>query len=185
MIPTINKPTRKTATAIDHILTNHFVNVNFKTTIFKTDISDHFPVSIIISSKKKPVENKYTCVYKRLLQTMPQNVLTKPLWIWQGWNRKLFPEKILTIQENVFPRKKIKLKVKGIQSPWITSGIKKSFKRKQHLHKKFLKTRNQKSKLEYKNYKNLFETIKERLKKLYYSILIIKCKGNIKNMVSN
>ena len=79
MISTINKPTRKTATAIDHILTNHFVNVNFKTTIFKTDISDHFPVSIIISSKKKPVENKYTCVYKRLLQTMPQNVLTKPL----------------------------------------------------------------------------------------------------------
>ena len=40
MIPIINKParvTRKTATAIDHILTNQFININFKTAIFKTD----------------------------------------------------------------------------------------------------------------------------------------------------
>ena len=47
MIPTINKPTRetrKTATTIDHILTNQFVNVNFKTAIFKTDILDLFLV---------------------------------------------------------------------------------------------------------------------------------------------
>ena len=40
MIPTINIPTsvtRRKATAIDHILTNQFINVNFKTAIFKTD----------------------------------------------------------------------------------------------------------------------------------------------------
>ena len=40
MIPVINEParvTRKTATAIDHILTNQFININFKTAIFKTD----------------------------------------------------------------------------------------------------------------------------------------------------
>ena len=37
MITTINKPiriTRKTATAVDHILTNQCYNVNFKTAIF-------------------------------------------------------------------------------------------------------------------------------------------------------
>ena len=69
MVPTINKPTkvtRKTATAINHILTNHFIDVNFKTAIFKTDISDHFPVSIIISLKEILVENKYFYVCKRL-----------------------------------------------------------------------------------------------------------------------
>ena len=47
MIPIINKPTRvtrKTATAIDHIITNCFVGINFKTAIFKRDISDHFPI---------------------------------------------------------------------------------------------------------------------------------------------
>ena len=47
MIPTINKPTRvtrKTATEIYLISPNQFVNVNFKTAIFKINISDHFPV---------------------------------------------------------------------------------------------------------------------------------------------
>ena len=49
MIPIINKPTRvtkKTATAIDHIITNCFVDTNFKTAIFKSDISDHFPICV-------------------------------------------------------------------------------------------------------------------------------------------
>ena len=47
MIPTINKPTRvtrKTATAIDHILTNSFIDTVFKTAILETDISRHFPI---------------------------------------------------------------------------------------------------------------------------------------------
>ena len=38
MIPTLNKPTRvtsKTATTIDHILTNVFLNRTFKSGIFK------------------------------------------------------------------------------------------------------------------------------------------------------
>ena len=68
MTPAINKPTRvtrKTATVIDHILTNNFIDDNFKTSIFKTDISYHFPLSIIISSKEKLVENKYTYACKR------------------------------------------------------------------------------------------------------------------------
>ena len=71
MMPTISKPsrvTRETATAIDHILTNRFKNVDFKTAIFETDISDHFLVcSITISSTEKLVENKHTYVYKRVI----------------------------------------------------------------------------------------------------------------------
>ena len=58
MIPTINKPTRVTrqsAIAIDHILTNCFVNFNCKTTIFKTDISDHFPNSFFL-----PMTNEFS-----------------------------------------------------------------------------------------------------------------------------
>ena len=65
MVSTINKLTRltrKTATAIYHILTNQFINVAFKMAIFKTDISDHFPVCIIISLTEKLAENKHTYV---------------------------------------------------------------------------------------------------------------------------
>ena len=55
MIPTINKPTRvtkKTATAIDHIITNSFVENTFKTAVIKTDVSDHFPICIFFSFDK-------------------------------------------------------------------------------------------------------------------------------------
>ena len=198
MIPTINKPTRitkKTATAIDHILTNQFINVNFKTDIFKTDISDHIPVCIIISSTEKLVENKQKYVYKRVIMDESterfNQVLYETDWLEIGTCDnpsqcyKLFFKKFHTIYENFFPRKKIKLKFKDIQCPWTTSGIKKSSRRKQRLYNKFLKTRSQKSELEYKSYKNLFEPIKKRSKKLHYSKIIIKYKENIKSMVNN
>ena len=69
MIPTINKPTRvtrTTATAIDHILTNSFIDRNFKTAIFKSDISDHFPICFIIPSTKLKIENKTSFIFKRI-----------------------------------------------------------------------------------------------------------------------
>ena len=49
MIPIMIKPTRvtrKTATAIDHIIINCFVDTNSN---FKSDISDHFPVCVLLS----------------------------------------------------------------------------------------------------------------------------------------
>ena len=64
-----------------------------------------------------------------------------------------FLKKFLTIYKNFFPRKKIKLKVKDIQSPWIKSRIKKTSKSKQHLYDKLLQTRSQKSELKYKTIK--------------------------------
>ena len=70
MIPTINKPTRvtrKTATEIDDILTNQYINVTFKKAVFKIDISNHFPVCIAIFSTEKLVENKHTSVYKEVI----------------------------------------------------------------------------------------------------------------------
>ena len=50
MIPTIKKLTRvtkKTATAIDHIITNSFVENTSKTAIIKSDVSDHLPICIV------------------------------------------------------------------------------------------------------------------------------------------
>ena len=60
----------------------------------------------------------------------------------------------------------IKLKAQEIQSPWLTSGIKKSSKRKQSLFEKFLGTRSNKSEVKYKNYKTLFEAIQKYSKNL-------------------
>ena len=41
-----------------------------------------------------------------------------------------------------FPMNKIKIKIEDLGSPWITKGIKKSSKKKQRLHSKFLRKRN-------------------------------------------
>ena len=79
---------------------------------------------------------------------------------------------------NIF--KIIKLKTKDIQNSWIATGIKKSSKHKQRLYEKFLKTRCKKAENAHKNYKNLFEQIKKRAKRLHFSNLIIKYKNNIK-----
>ena len=45
MIPKINTPmraSRKTASAIDHIITNSIMHTGFKSGFIKTGISDHF-----------------------------------------------------------------------------------------------------------------------------------------------
>ena len=65
LIPTINKPSRvtmKTATAIDHIHTISFVDTNFKSAIFKTDISDHFPICLFLPSPKVKSESETTFI---------------------------------------------------------------------------------------------------------------------------
>ena len=73
MIPAINQPTRvtrKTTTAIDHILTNSFTDTAFKTAILKSDISDHFPICFIIPSSMKQINNtKNTVIFKRVFDT--------------------------------------------------------------------------------------------------------------------
>ena len=60
------------------------------------------------------------------------------------------------------------------------NGIKKSSKWKQHLYEKLLKNQNEKTELEYKTYKKLFESIKRCSKKLHFSNLILNYKHNIK-----
>ena len=37
----------KTVTLIDHIFTNSFVDTDFKSAVFKTDLSDQFPVCLL------------------------------------------------------------------------------------------------------------------------------------------
>ena len=76
---------------------------------------------------------------------------------------------LLSQYNECFPKIKIKLKPRKHFRPWITLGIRKSSKRKQRLYEKFLKTRAAKSETEYKTYKNMFETIKLKSKRNYYS----------------
>ena len=85
-----------------------------------------------------------------------------------------------SIYDIYFPKVLVRLKTKHIQSPWITKGIAKSSKRKQKLYEKFLKHRTRETELAYKSYKNLFESLKKKAKKKYYSEKISRYKNDAK-----
>ena len=195
MIPTINKPTRVTsytATAIDNIITNSILDKDFKSAIIKTDFSDHFSVIFVIKLKTKFSPNNQVdqFIFKR---DFNENTLTlfKQNLFETSWDsvKKIddpnesynkFLEIFSSLYEKYFPFTKVKLKPKRKNSPWITNGIAKSSKRKQKLYEKFLKHRTQESKQIYKDYKNLFEIIKRKSKKQFYSEKLMKFQGNAK-----
>ena len=188
-MPLINKPTRVTgtnATAIDHILTNAFLNKQIKMGIIKDKISDHFSIFLIadpITSSEKNNNNKRTHLYKRIINTTTtenfKNISTKKPGI---LSKKLtiimkpiatFCSIVPHFMRKVFQNQKSRLK-KNLISPWITKGIMKSSKQKQNLYNKFLKSRTKEKEAVYKAYKNLFEAIRKKLKRKYYSELFAK-----------
>ena len=57
-----------------------------------------------------------------------------------------FIKKFSLVYDDCFPIKIIEIKTKNLLSPWITKYIKKSPKRKQKLHEKFLKKKSPKNK---------------------------------------
>ena len=129
MTPTINNPTRVTrtmATAIDHILTNSFIDRNFKTAIFKSDISDHYPICLIIPSTKPKIENKTSFIFKRIFNFEAINTFKQDLHK-TNWNDteafndpnetyKAFLERFL-LYDKYFPIRKIKIKARDLESP--------------------------------------------------------------------
>ena len=179
LIPTINKPTRvprNTATAFDHIIPNSVINAELKTRIVKTDISDHFPIFFIFKCVVDSTEAREEFIYKRnyssnSIETFKQK-LREVNWneVKQSNNANesyaKFSEICTSLYEECFPKFKIKLNQRKNLSPWITKGIKKSSKRKQKLYEKFLKKRNAFNETAYKTYKNLFEAIKRKPKKI-------------------
>ena len=65
-------------------------------------------------------------------------------------------------------------------NPWVTKGIAKSSKKKQRLYEKYLKKRTPENEKIYKSYISLFESIKKKSNKLYYSEKLLKLQGNAK-----
>ena len=195
-IPTVNKltrVTRKTSTTIDHVLTNFLVNTNFKTLIFKIDISNHLPICFLQPTSRPREKNEVTYITKSVINKNAIKLFKQRLFK-TGWNDVInnknpndgyfyFSHKLIVLYDKYFPKQNIRIHKKDLQNPWITRGIRKSSKRKQKLYVKVLKNRNRKSELEYKNYKKLFESIKKRAKKNYFSSLILKHKNNIKELM--
>ena len=175
LISVINKPTRvskHSMTCIDHIYTNLFINQELYSRIIKTDIADHFPVFIV--DKNMSTTNYPDSIVKRVRSFNEKNITAfKNNFAMTDWSLVLetqdpnlsytvFLKQFSKIYDNSFPMKTIKIKRKQLISPWISQGLRKSSKQKQKLYIKFLKHPTYKNETTYKNYKNLFEKIKNK-----------------------
>ena len=135
-IPTENKPTRvtrKTSTIIDHILTNLFVNTNFKTFIFKIDISDHFPICFLQLTSRPREENEVTYITKRVINNNAIELFKQELYK-TSWDDVInnknpndaynyFSHKLVILYDKYFPKRNIRIHKKDLQRLWITRGI--------------------------------------------------------------
>ena len=175
LIPTINKTTRvtkNTATAIDHIITILVINAEFK-----TGIINHLPIFFIFKCVVDSTESREEFIYKRNYSSYSTETLKQKLRE-VNWNEVIkssnanelyakFCEIFTSLYEECFPKFKIKLNQRKNLRPWITKGIKESSKRKQKFYEKFLKKRNVFNETAFnKTYKNLFEAIKSKAKKI-------------------
>ena len=193
MLSVINKPTRiskNSVSCIDHIYTNSFINHEILAGIMKTDVSDHFPVFIIdknikttnypdkIEKEIRAINNINIMKFKNILNKMDWMVVLNT----QDPNRAydVFLKQFLKIYNECFPSKIITIKRKSLLSPWITKGLVKSSKQKQKLYIKFLKHKTFSNEQKYKNYKNLFEKIKAKSKRNYFSDILEKNQNNAK-----
>ena len=180
-IPTVNKPTRvtrKTSTIIDHILTNLFVNTNFKTFIFKIDISDHFPICFLQPTSRPREENEVTYITKRVINNNAIELFKQELYK-TSWDDVInnknpndaynyFSHKHIILYDKYFPKQNIRIYNKDLQSLWITRRIKKSSKHKQNLYLKFLKIEIEKMSLNKKNIRNFLSRSKNVQKRITF-----------------
>lgn len=189
-IPLVNKPTRVTrctATCIDHIITNDFINTDLQTGIIHTDVSDHFPV-FVISSNCFVDCNSTTVTFKRkITREAIQNFKCKLLDIdwsllyqFQETNDaycyflKIFKD----LYDSSFPIQKTQTKLKTLNSPWMSTSILVSSKRKQKLYEKYLKKKTHKNEIKYKRYKSIFQSICFKAKQNYYRNLVKRYKND-------
>ena len=106
--------------------------------------------------------------------------LSKRIYFWTFQKGSFRKDIFNSIYDIYFPKIFVRLKTKHILSLCITKGIAKSSKRKQKLYKKFLKHRTRETEFAYILYKNLFESLKKKVKKKYYSEKISEYKHDAK-----
>ncbi|XP_065667836.1 uncharacterized protein LOC136088102 [Hydra vulgaris] len=142
------------------------------------------PIFISANTSNKQKQNKVTFT-KRLLSLNNQlafqnelgNIDWSPLESLNDANSMFnnFHHNFSNLYEKHFPETEVKIKVKTLNSPWFSKGLKKASKRKHRLYNRYLKNKCVKTKAEYKNYRTLFEKVKRTAKSNYHKKQLEKC----------
>ena len=169
----------KKSTCIYNIYYNTSFEQNVKSGIFLEKISDHFPILIVTSQKPTKISQTKQVIYKRTFTKNSKNEFNKRIMD-MSWNTILncknvddaydkFLDEFTDTYEQMFPIKKFELKPKEILNKWMTRGLLKSSRKKQILYQKYLKNKNNVNESNYKKYTRIFNKLKEKCKRTYYS----------------
>ena len=160
------------------------------TGILKTDISDHFPIFTISVKHRLDSSDKEVAIRKRIINADTiqefRDILSEVDWgnLYSISNPNDAYEYFLKVLSGIcdlaFPLKTFSVKRKTLQNPWKTKGLLKSSKRKQKLYEKYVKKRIPRNENIYKAYKSLFESLKKKSKKNYYTRRLEHYQNDIK-----
>ena len=194
LYPLISKPTRistRSCTLIDNIFLNDFYE-NVETGLLYTDISDHFPIFCLIKTDRKGEQQRSVgkCNVKRRLITKHKiqefkvrlsQVDWSGIYISNDANTSYnnFIDLFMSVYNDCFPLVNQRSK-NNCKKPWITNGLLTSIKKKNKMYIAYIRKPCEKSRLKYTVFKNKLTSLLRNSKKLYFSEIFQKCKGNIK-----
>lgn len=190
--PLITKPTRittKSYSLIDNIFSNE-LNVNIKSGILVTDISDHLPIFAITEIGQKHIApseivrnvRKFTESNICNMRNELHNTDWKDLFLCNDVNDTydIFVSTFVEILDRCCPISKMKLKKYSHYKPWFTKGLKNACKKKNSLYKNWLKYKTESTDVKYKRYKNKLTYILRSAEKSYYCNKLEECRNDMK-----
>ena len=190
--PLITMPTRikqQSATLIDHIWGNK-IHDKSRSGILLSSLSDHFPVFYFEGNRQKDKNHEFIKkrkFNKQLIQNFCDDLKSTS---WQTIKNEISPdlafknffEKINFAVDLHFPMTRIKMTSKKFKhSPWMTSGLFISHKRKEKLFAKRKKCPSAENISTFKTYNNLYNKTRRAAKKYHYENQFSKHAHNIKN----
>ena len=191
-LPLISRPTRfdehtGSATLIDNIFTNVHMETRLSHGINCVKIADHFPVFCIFNSNSKGPPRPLTP--RRNLSNHNIDRFLRILMV-ENWDCvvasrnaqtsfQLFYHKFKLLYDACFPISDPKSEYRE-RKPWLSSGLKKSIKRKNKLYLKFLRRPSVNNKVKYTRFRNILKSLLKKAEKIHYSSLMNEHKSNMK-----
>ena len=198
LIPVIDKPTRIThssATCIDNIYVkcSPYELSNAISGIIETDISDsHMPVFLFTGQKEKHSSTKgplrFTCrpINEANIKCIVNDLQNHDWSMLQDMTVDIaydyLLDKLLEITNIHAPEKNVVIPSKQVKhEAWMSSGIMKSAKMRDHLYKKCIGTpKTHSNYVKFIQYRNIYNKLKRIAKQLYYKELLEQYQNDIK-----
>ena len=196
LYPTITRPTcitHNSATLIDNIYVSDSLHRSFESTIIINDMSDHLPILTMLKQTKlrdsEPITFNSRCLDDKKLKQVNADLM-KVDWIGilngtmcdEKFNQ--FSEKIDQILDKIALVKEVRISAKRrFTEPWMTHGLEQSSRKKMRLYKKTLTTDCMPAdQTRYKEYRNIYNKLKCKLRRDYYWLRCEEYKKNAKKL---